>query len=82
MAYSSARTVMSHVRSTDVYTYVGVQGKKEDDACTEETEITRGRKGRVTARGEGARGGHVGKGKEHFGRGSGNVLIARTKAWN
>ena len=36
-------------RSLNRRTYVGVQGKKED-ACTEETEITRGRKGRVTAR--------------------------------
>lgn len=54
--------------------YVGEQGK-EKDACTEETEITRGRKGRVMAR-EGKKRRHVGKGKEHFRRGSGNVLIA------
>lgn len=61
---------------TYIRTYVGVQVK--EDACMEETEITKERKGRVTRRGKEKRR-HVGKGKEHFGRGSGNVLIARTK---
>lgn len=49
--YSSARTVMNHDRSTGVCTYVRRCARgKEEDTCTEETEITRGRRGRVTAR--------------------------------
>lgn len=71
---------MNYDRSTDVtYTCVRRRCAKKGGGCVHGGDGDNEREKRKSHGVGGKRGRRVGKGKEHFGRGSGNVLIARTK---
>lgn len=72
--------MMNYDRSTDVtYTYVRRKCAKKGGGRVHGGDGDNEREKRKSHGVGGKRGRRVGKGKEHFGRGSGNVLIARTK---